>query len=146
MGAIRPITEAERPFLLELGAELRRLRHDAGLSQAELAHLVGVTRHHVAHIEAGSVRTRRSTLTVVAGFLVEPADVAALVDRLVALAGPALGKELADPAKYERARRQREARRAREDQRVLRAARRLAQQWVRFHDRHGHWPQERYER
>jgi len=44
------------------GSEIRRMREEAGLSQAELAKLAKVTQAHVAKIEGGKVDPRLSTI------------------------------------------------------------------------------------
>lgn len=46
--------ERETRFNLEMGAKIRSLRADAGLVQAQLAQLVGVSRASISNIEAGS--------------------------------------------------------------------------------------------
>lgn len=44
-----------RRFLVQVGEEIRRLRRRAGLSQAGLGTLVGISQSHVSRIEAGQV-------------------------------------------------------------------------------------------
>ncbi|WP_242884872.1 helix-turn-helix domain-containing protein [Actinomadura litoris] len=54
MGAIKI-----KPEFLSFGAEVKRLRLAAGLSQQQLADLVHVTRSYVAQVESGRTRCRR---------------------------------------------------------------------------------------
>ncbi|WP_037560095.1 helix-turn-helix domain-containing protein [Spirillospora albida] len=48
-----------KPEFLSYGAEVRRLRKAAGLTQQELADLVNVTRSYITQIESGKARCRR---------------------------------------------------------------------------------------
>lgn len=48
-----------KPEFLSFGAEVRRLRKAAGLSQQALADLVNVTRSYIAQVESGRTRCRR---------------------------------------------------------------------------------------
>jgi HTH-type transcriptional regulator / antitoxin HipB len=49
-----------------IGEEIRRLRTECGLSQRQLAELLGVSQSVVARLEAGGVEPRLSTLDRVA--------------------------------------------------------------------------------
>ncbi|WP_194915348.1 helix-turn-helix domain-containing protein [Catenulispora rubra] len=46
--------DREAQFNLELGRNIRRLRLDAGLVQAQLARMTGVSRASITNVEAGS--------------------------------------------------------------------------------------------
>jgi predicted transcriptional regulator len=46
------------PELRSFGAEIRRLREAAGLSQTDLAELVNVSRAYISHVELGKTRCR----------------------------------------------------------------------------------------
>jgi len=48
-----------KPEFLSFGAEVRRLRKAAGLSQQALADMVNVTRSYIAQVESGRTRCRR---------------------------------------------------------------------------------------
>ncbi|MFD0691333.1 helix-turn-helix domain-containing protein [Actinomadura fibrosa] len=47
------------PELLSFGAEIKRLRNAAGLSQAQLAKMTNVTRSYITQVETGHTRCRR---------------------------------------------------------------------------------------
>lgn len=97
----RPLRVWELPHLRNLGRLLRANRLGAGhwaqLTQAQLGLLAGLSRVQVARIEAGTSRTRRSTLRRLAAALVVvnpslgPAE--RLADDLADAAGPALAEE-----------------------------------------------------
>jgi transcriptional regulator with XRE-family HTH domain len=62
----------------EFGRRLRRFREDAGLSQEQLAHLAGVHRTYVGHVERGettptlySIVRLANALSIKAGELVD---------------------------------------------------------------------------
>ncbi len=84
----RPISPDEVDFLESLAELLRALRREAQLTQQALAFRAELSESQLYRIEAGTRRTRRSTLDRLAGALVEacsglgsPSEVA---DRLVA--------------------------------------------------------------
>lgn len=93
----RPLRSEEEPHLRALGAELRRLRKQAGVSARTLSAVAYITARQVERIEQGARRTRRSTLDrLVAALLSACPDLGGrdeLVERLCALAGPALAAE-----------------------------------------------------
>ncbi len=43
-------------YVRDLGFELNRRRHEAGLSQERLAHAAGITRYHYQQLEKGESR------------------------------------------------------------------------------------------
>lgn len=99
----RPIEDHERPHLVALGARLRQLRLDAGLSQDAMASAAQLSRSQVSVIEAGESRTRRSTLQR----LLAAVGRLDILDECVAIADVAL----ADESQYaERIARRRERR------------------------------------
>lgn len=53
----------------ELGCQVRTLREERGLSQAELARRAGTSQAAVARLEAGAVEPRLSTLDRIGGVL-----------------------------------------------------------------------------
>lgn len=65
----RPITDEERPHLLELGRRLRYWRQRAGLTQAALADALAMAELHIWRIEKARRRTRRSTLREIAAVI-----------------------------------------------------------------------------
>jgi transcriptional regulator with XRE-family HTH domain len=88
----------EVPWLLRLGACLRALRMEAGLSQRALAARSGLAERSLRRIEHGHRRTRASTLQRLAEVLVRndsarfgSAD--AVLVQLLAAAGPGLAEE-----------------------------------------------------
>ncbi len=85
----RPIEAHEVVYLHACGARLAELRRDAGLSQRKLATAAELAPSTVERVEAGTRRTRRSTLDRIAGALNRPEAAAELAD----LAGPALAPE-----------------------------------------------------
>lgn len=93
----RPITEAEVADLERLGAQVRELRHEAGMTQQQLADAAQLSRSQVRRIEAGTRRTRRSTLERIAEAVADLIDDDAddLTDRLESTAGAALAPESA---------------------------------------------------
>lgn len=109
--ARRPIGPAEVPHLEALGRRLSELRRAAGLSRAALARAAELSSPTVGRLEAGTRRTRASTLARLAGALAGPDEAPALVAELAALAGPALAPE-SDFAERVDRRRARRARRA----------------------------------
>jgi transcriptional regulator with XRE-family HTH domain len=58
----RPIEAAEITYLEALGAHLAAVRRDHGLTQAALAEAAELSTSGIRRIEAGTRRTRRSTL------------------------------------------------------------------------------------
>lgn len=108
----RPITPDEVPRLQALGDEIRRLRwRVAHVSRSKLALRAEVSIRQLEQIERAIRRTRRSTLGRIAGALVElRPDIGAadeLVERLAALAGPALAPESDYRERVEKRRRSR---------------------------------------
>ncbi len=108
----RPIAAYEVAYLQQLGFVLARLRQAAFLSQTELARGAQVSRQTVARVEAGTRRTRASTLRAMAEVLaatrwVDLGYPEELTAELVRLAGPALAPESlhAEGVKANRARR-----------------------------------------
>ncbi|MCU1590252.1 MAG: hypothetical protein JWP11_1508 [Frankiales bacterium] len=93
----RPLRAYERVRLERLGTLLATTRRAIGLTQEELALRAGLSRVQVARLEAGTRRTRRSTLTRIAAALVVEVPKLGPVERLVAdfvdEAGPALAEE-----------------------------------------------------
>lgn len=53
------------------GAMLKRLREDAGMTQCQLAQLIGVTQAHIAKIENTKVDPRLSTVNRILQVLTE---------------------------------------------------------------------------
>lgn len=107
----RPLRAYERVHLERLGTLIATTRRAVGLTQAELALAASLSRVQVARIETGTRRTRRSTLTRLAGALVVEAPklgpVARLVSDFVGEAGPALAEESAYAERVTRRRVQR---------------------------------------
>jgi hypothetical protein len=94
----RPIADEEVAQLQALGDEIRRLRwRVANVSRSRLAIRAEVSVRQLEQIEQAIRRTRRSTLTRIAGALVEiQPDIGAadeLVEHLADLAGAALAPE-----------------------------------------------------
>lgn len=89
----RPIRPEEIVPLEILGARLRLLRQEAGLSRDELAARADMTPRHLGALERGDRRTRRSTLSRLSEGMVGPFAAPPLVEELVALAGPVLAPE-----------------------------------------------------
>lgn len=84
-------SEEERDRLAHgLGAELRRLRLDRGLSQERLGDLAGIGRWHVSDLERGTRRPSADALAALARVLGSRMDPEPLTDRLAALAGDSL--------------------------------------------------------
>ncbi len=121
----RPISDAESAYLLRLGGELRSLRVQAGVDRHELAYGALLSVGHVVKLELGYRRTRRSTLARIVGVLVEAApDLGPtddLVDRLCALAGPALASETDFPRQVARTLRRKRRRQEKEERAIERA-------------------------
>ena len=85
------ITSDERPYLCRLGARLREVREEVGLSRAAVADRTGLNLKTLYRIEIGARRTRQRTLSVIAEVLVDqPGD---LVHELMRLGGPAIAHE-----------------------------------------------------
>jgi transcriptional regulator with XRE-family HTH domain len=93
----RPLQPHELEPLRRLGQDLRRLRVAAGLSAEQLARVSLRNRRTVERIEQGARRTRRSTLAELVDVLLlacpDLGEQEALVQQLVAAAGPALAPE-----------------------------------------------------
>jgi transcriptional regulator with XRE-family HTH domain len=87
----RPIDDGEVDRLEALGSRLADLRRSAGLSQARLATRGELAPSTIERLEAGTRRTRRSTLERIARALELPDAAGELVD----LAGPTLAPESA---------------------------------------------------
>ncbi len=111
----RPISREEVPHLLKLGRKVRSLRRSVLMTQDQLGRGAKISRQQVARIEAGTRRTRESTLRALAEVLTGsrwfdlgcPEELTA---ELVRLAGPALAPESAYADKINE-RRQRRAER-----------------------------------
>ncbi|MDP9436468.1 MAG: helix-turn-helix domain-containing protein [Actinomycetota bacterium] len=65
----RPLDDDEREGWQVFGALLARTRHDAGLTQYQLACAAGMGERHLQRLEAGERRTRPSTLAALTDFL-----------------------------------------------------------------------------
>lgn len=93
----RPLSPDELPHLRAMGAELRRLRGEAGVTAGYVGAVAYITPRQVQRIEQGARRTRRSTLDrIVAALVLAAPDLGSrdsLVEHLCALAGPALAPE-----------------------------------------------------
>lgn len=74
------------PHLRTFGAKVKRFRVEAGLSQADLAKLVNVTRSYIALIELGRTRCRKDFSERLGVALKRNEDVAAAWDDLVSSA------------------------------------------------------------
>lgn len=111
----RPILAGEIPSLEALGRRLRELRRRTGLSQAALARAAQLNGATISRVEAGTRRTRRSTLERIASALVaelpDLGDADRLTDDLAALAGPALAPESAYADRVARRRKRRHRKR-----------------------------------
>lgn len=90
-----PITEEEIPYLDNLGAVIKETRLRAGLYVKQAASVAEL--HHLSwrRIEAGTRRTRRSTLLRIATALAPDIneDIQVLYAHLIEQAGPALAPE-----------------------------------------------------
>lgn len=115
----RPIAATEVPHLQALAQALREARNAAGLGQAAVAKRIGLSPRAMHRIEAGTRRTRRSTLTRIAGTLVlaDPrlGPVDALLAHFVDAAGLALAPESPWAERLERRRKKRVSRRAKNE-------------------------------
>jgi transcriptional regulator with XRE-family HTH domain len=89
---LRGRTDAEEQARLAagVGAELRRLRRDRGLTQTRLGDLAGISRWHVSHLELGKRRPSVDALAALARVLGSPLAHEGLLGRLTALAGESL--------------------------------------------------------
>lgn len=85
-----PIHEREAPFLEALGSRLRQEREGARLSRVDVAVFANLHPRSVERIEAGTRRTRRSTLVRITRAFAPGADAVALLGELERLAGPTL--------------------------------------------------------
>jgi transcriptional regulator with XRE-family HTH domain len=114
-GSRRPIPPDQVAALVALGAELRILRENLGLSRRVLSAGAEVSEGHLARIEWGARRTRASTLRRITAALVAAAPELGgadeLTDWLVEVAGPSLAPEspYAERIAKRRARRHRKA-------------------------------------
>lgn len=75
------------PMQQEFGDRVRRLRHDLGLSQEELAHRAGINRTYIGSLEAGQRNISLNNIARLAGAL--EVDAGELVRGLQALQGRA---------------------------------------------------------
>lgn len=121
-----PPTAEEKPYLLALGRRVLAERQAAKLSRRVVALRMGYSPKTPQHIEQGSRRTRAATLEALARALVGPQKGTALLEELVALAGPALAPESEYEPKTSRDRERRARRRIREEALELR---RLLRGW-----------------
>ena len=67
--ARRPLSDAERAFLRELGHTIREVRREQGLLQEQLGARSGVTGNHIGEIERGAVDTSVSRIWAIADAL-----------------------------------------------------------------------------
>ncbi|MBA2639395.1 MAG: helix-turn-helix transcriptional regulator, partial [Nocardioidaceae bacterium] len=108
----------EVPWLTQLGACLRGLRTQSGLSQARLAARAELTERSLRRIEHGQRRTRPSTLErLVEALATGPAwcgGTGGVMAPLLEAAGPGLAEESAYRWRVEARRRRRETRRGRQ--------------------------------
>ena len=86
-----PITERERPYLVALGTRLHAAREAAGVSRAELADRTGLNAKTIWRIEAGTRRTRKRTLRIIASEITDPGE--DLAQQLINIGGPAIALE-----------------------------------------------------
>lgn len=114
----REIEDFEKPHLRALGSALRSLRQHAGLTQAAVADLTGMSPHTISRIERGRDRTRRSTLARILAAMLneEPSlgNIDHLLDGLIRRAGPALAQESPHRERIEARRARRERRKERD--------------------------------
>lgn len=89
----RPLSDEERRALAAMGATLREAREEAKFSRPELARASGVSRSHIAVLEAGERRTRHSTLRRLVEAMYDGAVADELLADLVDVAGPAIVPE-----------------------------------------------------
>lgn len=73
-----------------LGAELRRLRRDRGLTQQRTGDLAGIGRWHVSHLELGKRRPSVDALAALARVLGSPLAHESLLGQLADLTGDSL--------------------------------------------------------
>ena len=86
--------DREAQFNVRLGEKIRNLRREAGLVQAQLAQMVGLSRASVTNIEAGTQAPPPYRLALIADALrVHAAD---LVPMLAEVADPELPPRFAD--------------------------------------------------
>lgn len=101
--ALRPLTDAERPHLEAMGARLRELREQQGVSARWLAANARCNVSTVSRLERGLRRPRRSMLLRLVATLGLLGGVAgtdtprAWAQELLKLAGPTLAPESAFP-------------------------------------------------
>jgi hypothetical protein len=100
-GQPRPITDDELPYLQALGAAVRKMRDESGLTGKALAATALISEGQLGRIVAGTRRTKRSTLGRLVAVAVEsnpdlgPAD--DLLARLCDIAGPSLVVDTSGP-------------------------------------------------
>jgi transcriptional regulator with XRE-family HTH domain len=87
--SLRPIEDAEIPYVEAVGECVKHARLSQVITQAELGKAAQVSTSTIQRIEAGTRRTRRSTLDRISLAVGDPA----LTDELVGLAGAALAPE-----------------------------------------------------
>lgn len=96
-----PIEPDEVPYLVEMGFRLRALRVERRMHQAEVSRAAGLGKATVSHIERGERRTRPETLRKICTALgLEGEELDQMVDELVAIAGPALGRQSKYPIEH----------------------------------------------
>lgn len=67
--------DADTPLLVEFGRRLRHARHDAGLSQEDLADHAGLHRTYISSVERGERNiSLLNTLTLATVLRIDPAD------------------------------------------------------------------------
>ena len=86
--------DRETRFNVEMGSKIRYLRGEAGLVQAQLAQMAGVSRASISNIEAGTQAPPPYRLARIAQAL--SVDVADLVPRADKAVQPALTSNFAD--------------------------------------------------
>lgn len=106
MGFFDPPSEAERVHLEAMGAELRVLRTERGMTLVMVGERAGLTGAYVGAVERGQRRPRRSVLVRIVEAVVDPEFVDRVVAELVGLAEPALAPEEEPRSARRRARRE----------------------------------------
>jgi transcriptional regulator with XRE-family HTH domain len=66
LGAASPMTQDEKVFFQQLGARIAALRKDQGMTQVQLAEILGLTQQMVASYEVGRRRVPVSLLPQIA--------------------------------------------------------------------------------
>lgn len=144
----RPIEDWERPYLNDLGIRLRLYRDEIALPRREVAWLAQLHPSQLYRIETGIRRTCRSTIERIMAVYAQvyrwdDTETAERVERLVALAGPALAPESEHAERVVRRRTKRFDRMARElelaERIAMGMARPLAREMAREYIREWRW-------